>query len=94
MRHAPVDRLLAAAAIVAFVLALAPALAPWALSGHSAALDLQREEAYHRAVLGGDLLRLRERGRAPLLPRRHPVERGGRGICEEILRGTVTVISP
>lgn len=56
MRHAPVDRLLAAAAIVAFVLALAPALAPWALSGHSAALDLQREEAYHRAVLGGDLL--------------------------------------
>jgi len=56
MRAALADRLLAAAAVVALVLALAPALAPWALSGHSAALDLQREEAYHRAVLGGDLL--------------------------------------
>lgn len=49
-------RLLAAGSILVFVLALAPALAPWPLSGHSAALDLQRAEAWHRAVVGGDWL--------------------------------------
>ena len=47
-------RLLVGGAAVALVFALVPALAPWVLSGHSGALDLQRFEALHRAVAAGD----------------------------------------
>lgn len=55
MSRRGVRGLLAGGAIAALALAISPALAPWALSGHSAALDLQRQDAYHRAVLGGEL---------------------------------------
>ena len=47
--------LLLGGAAAALAWALAPALAPWPLSGHSAALDLQRAEAWHSAVAAGDL---------------------------------------